>query len=83
MIAEAVISRELLFASGVADARQVDAFDTPKLGVWSPESAKGKRRGLEILWNGTVDGWRGLCTHDSILRLMLAGDLIAWTVDRN
>ena len=43
VISQTVIGRELLITARVADAGSIYAIDDPKLGVWSPESAKGKR----------------------------------------
>ena len=62
MIPEAVVCRKLLFATRVTHTSSIHAVDDPKLGVWSPESAKGKRCGLKILGDSLVDlrnRWRG------------------------
>ena len=55
VIPQAVIFRKLLLATGIADPSAVDAFQNPKLGIGTPESAKGKSRSLKVVRNCEVN----------------------------
>jgi hypothetical protein len=55
MVTEAVIGRIRFLAPGVAHAGTDHAFQTPKLGVRSPESTQGERRRFEVRRHGGVD----------------------------
>ena len=55
MVAEAVIGGVCFLAAGVANPGSDDSLQTPKLGVWSPESAKGKGGGFKITRRGKID----------------------------
>lgn len=59
MVAETVIGWVQLFAAGVTDPGADHAFDTPKLGVWSPESTQGKGGRFEVRGCSSVDGRNG------------------------
>lgn len=61
MVSQIVISRRFRFAPRVTHASSIHAFDDPKLGVWSPESAERKRCGLQVLRHCSVDGRN--CRH--------------------
>jgi hypothetical protein len=70
MIAHAVIGGIRLCAARIAYTGADDAGDTPKLGVWSPESAKREGGGLDVLGRVEInrrDGGMGL-DHGSLSR---------------
>ena len=55
MVSETVISGIQLLAPGIAHARAYHPFQTPKLGVRSPESAQGEGGGIKVTRCGDVD----------------------------
>ena len=55
VISQAVVSRELLPPSRVANASTIHTFDNPKLGFGPPESAKSKRGSLQHPGHRSVD----------------------------
>ena len=55
VVTKAVIGRILSCSSCVADARPDDPGYTPEPGVWSPESAEGKRSRFSYGWNSGID----------------------------
>ncbi len=55
MIADIPVGRILCAAARVTDPRADDAFDSPELGIRSPESAQGKGRTFYILGADAID----------------------------
>ncbi len=48
MVADPLVTWILGGAAGVADAGADDTGETPKLGIWTPESTEGEGRRLEL-----------------------------------
>lgn len=59
VISKTVICGRFLMSSGVANTGTVYAFDNPKLGFGSPESAKCECGGLQVHWYKTIDCRKG------------------------
>ena len=63
VVAEGIVGRVLLYATGIADTAAQDPIDAPKLGVGTPESTESKGRGLILCRHLSVQFWDSGCSR--------------------
>ncbi len=59
VIAEVVAGGVFFISSRISNPRAYHAIENPKLGFGIPESAQGKARRLDFLWDLGIDGGSG------------------------